>query len=96
MGEDTGVWPPLRETWMPTPVVLVASALGPLPTDQKGLGKPLPVRRGSGRRILTSSSLVCGVRYRNTQTPGPTQADQHRLNYFVKFFQKTLKYEVLH
>lgn len=69
MGEDTGVWPPLRETWMPTPVVLVASALGPLPTDQKGLGKPLPVQRGSGRRILTSSSLVCGVRYRNSHKP---------------------------
>lgn len=60
MGEDTGVWPPLRETWMPTPVVLVASALGPLPTDQRELGKPLPVWRGSGRRILTSS--VSGLR----------------------------------
>lgn len=82
-------------------MVLVASALGPLPTDQRELGKPLPVRRGSGCRILTSSvSGLRGVMNKHpqklTQTPGPTQADQHHLNYFVKFSQKTLKYEVLH
>lgn len=57
MGEDTGVWPPLRETWTPTPVVLVASALG-----------PLPVRRGSGHRILTSSvSGLPGVMSKHPQ-----------------------------
>ena len=55
MGEDTRVWPLLRETWMPTPAVLVALALGPLPADRRGTEKPLPVRRGSGHRTLTSS-----------------------------------------
>lgn len=95
------MWPLLRETWTPTPVVLVALALGPLPADRRGTGKPLPERRGSGHRILMSSvSGPPGVMSKDpqklTQAPGPTQADQHHLNYFLKFFSKTLKYEVLH
>ena len=89
VGEDTGVWPPLREMWTPTPVVWWPRPLAP------------PCAEGSGHRILTSSvsglpDVMSKHPQKLTQTRGPTQADQSRLNYFLKFFQKTLKYEVLH